>query len=99
MSSDASSAPFRLAASAGPRDILLACLLLGSIVAAGAIVVSALLLALEGYSALPFWDQWEFISPAAILGRFFEQHNEHRILLTRLITLLDQTAFGGRNLF
>ncbi len=33
-----------------------------------------------------------------IFRRYFEQHNEHRILLTKLIMLLDETVFGGSNL-
>lgn len=94
MSSEASPARFRFATARSSRT-LLACVLLGSIAATGIIVGAALLVAFDAYSALPFWDQWQFISPAVILARLFEQHNEHRALLTKLITLLDEDAFGG----
>ncbi|HMK80978.1 MAG TPA: hypothetical protein VK438_15090 [Xanthobacteraceae bacterium] len=78
---------------------LISMLLVLSLFATTAIVLSALAVAFDAYSALPFWDQWDYLSPDAILGRSFEQHNEHFILLTKLITLIDETAFGGRNVF
>jgi hypothetical protein len=86
-------APLRLGV-VSSVPVLLGCGALAAIV----IACAALFIAVHGYSALPFWDQWEFISPAAIRDRFFVQHNEHRILLTRLIILLDQTVFGGSSL-
>jgi hypothetical protein len=77
---------------------IISILLLLSFFATLAIVLSALVVVFDAYSPLPYWDQWEFISPAVIFRRYFEQHNEHRILLTKLITLVDQTVFGGSNL-
>jgi hypothetical protein len=94
-SAEASPVRFRFAASLGPKSTLLVCTLLGSIILAGVIVGAALFAIFDAYSALPFWDQWQFISPAVILAKLFEQHNEHRALLTKLITLLDEEAFGG----
>jgi hypothetical protein len=73
-------------------------LLLLSAAAAFVIVLCGIAVLFDAYSALPYWDQWEYISPAVIFRRYFEQHNEHRILLTKLIMFTDQAVFGGSNL-
>lgn len=83
-----------------PREARLMSLLLWlSIGAASAIVLSAIFVVFDGYSALPFWDQWGYVSPADIRSQFLSQHNEHRILLSKLIMLVDEIAFGGANKF
>lgn len=57
------------------------------------------------YSPVPFWDQWDgglafylraLQNPATA---FFEQHNEHRLVVPNLIFFADVRYFGGRNVF
>lgn len=57
------------------------------------------------YSPIPWWDQWDGVVDfymrlhSTPLKALFEQHNEHRPFLSRLIFLIDIHYFGGRNLF
>jgi len=72
-----------------------------------AVTISALAIAggIINFSRVPFWDMWDgtlgFIqrfddnATHALLG----QHNEHRIVLTRLLFLLEYKVFGGGGLF
>jgi len=54
------------------------------------------------YSGVPFWDEWngslEFISKFNFenLNSIFAQHNEHRIVLFRLIALFDYYVINGQ---
>lgn len=56
----------------------------------------------NAYSGVPFWDEWngslEFISNFGLdnLGSIFVQHNEHRIILFRLISLFDYHLLNGQ---
>jgi hypothetical protein len=58
----------------------------------------------RGYSALPWWDMWDYWvwylkpHPAPLLN-LFAQHNEHRIAVARLFFLADQGFFQGRAIF
>lgn len=52
-----------------------------------------------GYGPLPFWDQWERVTPGQHISRIFQPHNEHRIILPTLFFILDSGVFAGRNLF
>ena len=71
----------------------------------GAIALAALALAavggLLGYSAVPYWDMWDghlafFLDlPEAGPGLWWSQHNEHRILLARLLFYADLQWFDG----
>ena len=79
---------------------------LGIMCAAAVLIV---LLAFAGgvlqFSSIPFWDMWN--GTLGFVQRFeddprgalFEQHNEHRIVLTRLLFLLEYKVFGGSSLF
>ncbi|SDI07151.1 hypothetical protein SAMN04487926_111238 [Paraburkholderia steynii] len=55
------------------------------------------------YSPLPFGDQWDgtigFYMRAVQhpWQAFFEQHNEHRLVISRLVFFPDVRYFGGRN--
>lgn len=56
------------------------------------------------YSPVPFWDMWD--GGIRLLLNFPEQpdlvlsqHNEHRLVLTRLTVLADYYLFGGRHVF
>jgi hypothetical protein len=78
----------------------------------GALLIFAIgmfLLAIYGgeknFHSLPFWDSWGgqllFIMDFQD-GKYSELwslHNEHRIILTRLLFLIDQYIFGGLNIF
>ncbi|WP_273243088.1 hypothetical protein [Hyphomonas atlantica corrig.] len=79
---------------------------LGIICAAAVLIV---LLAFAGgalqFSRIPFWDMWD--GTLGFVQRFeddprgalFGQHNEHRIVLTRFLFLLEYKVFGGSSLF
>ncbi|MEM9572681.1 MAG: hypothetical protein AAF996_14535 [Pseudomonadota bacterium] len=58
-----------------------------------------------GYSPIPYWDMWgatlQFVQrfdddPFRLL---FSQHNEHRIVLSRLLFLVDYHVFDGASAF
>lgn len=57
------------------------------------------------YSPIPFWDMWngtvEIVAriDEGDLGAWIELHNEHRIIISRLLFWLDEHWFGGRNIF
>ncbi len=61
-------------------------------------------LTVRTYMPCPFWDEWSEISPVAhgagfsSWGWLWSQHNEHRILITRLLLLADLQFFGGKNI-
>ena len=70
--------------------VLIACSIIGGVI---------------GYSPVPYWDMWggtvRFVQtfnedPARLL---FSQHNEHRIVLSRLLFLVDYYVFGGTSTF
>jgi hypothetical protein len=72
---------------------------------ATAFVVLAITGTTRMYSPVPFWDMW-----GATLGFYiaindgaswlwWAQHNEHRILLSRLLFWLDYRFFGGLSVF
>jgi hypothetical protein len=56
----------------------------------------------NAYSGVPFWDEWNgslaFISnfTPENLGSIFVQHNEHRIILFRLIALFNYHVLNGQ---
>lgn len=67
-----------------------------------AVAICSVALALRTYSPCPFCDAWEIATDIA-RGRMswvwlWSQHNEHRIVIPRLLTWLDWTLFGGRNI-
>ncbi|WP_321913594.1 hypothetical protein [Paraburkholderia sp. J11-2] len=57
------------------------------------------------YSPIPFWDQWNGSIGLYVKiregdwGALWAQHNEHRIVFSRLLFLLDYWVFGGVNIF
>jgi hypothetical protein len=68
------------------------------------IVVNTLNAVRRAYKTVPFWDAWAFVEDLAAfrshsvgLSFLFRQHNEHRIVLPRLILWLDFVffKFGG----
>ena len=61
--------------------------------------------AVRAYSPVPYWDMWSgylpFLDQAASgdWTVWWRQHNEHRILLTRLLFWMDLRWFGGASWF
>ena len=57
------------------------------------------------YSPVPFWDMWDgtlgFIVSVSQgnTDAWFAQHNEHRIVLSRLLFWIDYRLFGGQSSF
>lgn len=67
-------------------------------------LLSAIALTGRTYMPCPFWDEWVFVNAVAE-GRgllswdwLWSQHNEHRLLITRLLILADLRLFGGKNI-
>lgn len=81
--------------------------ILGLTIAAASLTI--VLLALVGgvlhYSPIPFWDMWDgslsFYMDLQGGNReaLVRPHNEHRIILSRLLFLLDFELFGGKSAF
>ncbi|CAE6706608.1 hypothetical protein LMG22931_01059 [Paraburkholderia nemoris] len=66
------------------------------------VVVSCVIGVVGNYSPVPYWDQWDgslggYMRFADHWSVLWEQHNEHRLLLPRLIFWTDIRWFGGRN--
>lgn len=67
-------------------------------------LASAVALTIRIYMPCPFWDEWSEINPVANGAGFsswswlWSQHNEHRLLLTRVFLLVDLRVFGGKNI-
>jgi hypothetical protein len=69
----------------------------------GSIFVSAYMV-FTTYSALPHWDEWALFDHVATGGGWslpwlWAQHNEHRILTTKALFLLDVEFFHGTQVF
>ena len=62
------------------------------------VLASSTFLAFRGYSALPFWDQWQYVGPDAISESIFRFHNEHRAFISKLLFLADARFFDSRNI-
>lgn len=60
---------------------------------------------IHAYSPVPFWDMWDGYLPVADQAAsggwwvWWHQHNEHRIVLSRLLFWLDLRWFGGSSWF
>ena len=66
------------------------------------VVFTTTLMVIHGWSAIPYWDQWnELIFSAKQLFSpwIYSQHNEHRILFPRLVFAIDTFAFAENNKF
>ncbi len=55
----------------------------------------------RNFSPVPFWDQWrgyiDFYMHADGWSAYWAPHNEHRIIVSKLIFWADNRWFGGRN--
>ena len=75
----------------------------------GAYVIFMVFIAIFGgaylYSPIPYWDMWggylDFFLRVnnGDYGVWWSQHNEHRIILSRLLFWLDLKWFGGVSIF
>lgn len=69
------------------------------------IVLLAMIGGVLNYSPVPYWDMWDgqlgfFMRfSAGDWSALWAQHNEHRIVLTRLLFWLDLELFGGNSVF
>ncbi len=68
-------------------------------------IVLALIGGINNYSPIPFWDMWDgYLDPYInfIQGDYltlFAQHNEHRIVVSKLLFFIDLHYFNGASLF
>jgi hypothetical protein len=51
------------------------------------------------YTPMPRWDDWVEVTAAQQLHRSFIQHNEHRLVTSRLFFAMDELLFRGRSQF
>lgn len=49
------------------------------------------------YLPVPYWDQWYYVTPAQTLSSLWKQHNEHRLVLYKLISAADMLLVSGRH--
>ncbi len=67
------------------------------------ILITSLIIVHNAYSPLPLEDSWSVWQLYKQYGSYsvflFWQHNEHRIVVTRLIYVIDHFVFHGRSLF
>jgi len=72
---------------------------------AGAFSGLAVIGGIRSHTPVPFWDMWngylEFYTDLATIGpsAFFEQNNEHRVILSKLLFYIDLTYFAGLSQF
>ncbi len=66
-------------------------------------ILFAAALTVRSYMPCPFWDEWDFIRDIANGANalnwhwLWSQHNEHRLVMTRLLIWFDVSLFKGRN--
>jgi len=69
------------------------------------LIVFSLIGGVQNYSPVPYWDMWgatlNFVRTfdEAPIAKLFALHNEHRIVLSRLLFLIDYNLFGGHHVF
>jgi|SRR5271157_1214470 len=67
------------------------------------ILITSLVIVHNAYTPLPLEDSWSVWQLYKQYGNYliflFWQHNEHRIVMIRLIYIIDRFVFHGRNLF
>ncbi len=63
------------------------------------VLASTLFMVARGYSAIPFWDQLQYVAPEDFAARYFHFHNEHGNFIQKFLLGLDANVFGARNVF
>ncbi|CAB3687643.1 hypothetical protein LMG3431_04696 [Achromobacter pestifer] len=72
---------------------------------AAAMTVLAVIGAIRMYSPIPHWDMWDgtlqfyLDVQDGVASAWWRQHNEHRVLLSRVLFWLDYRYFGGISIF
>ncbi|WP_164263072.1 hypothetical protein [Stenotrophomonas maltophilia] len=89
---------------AGLRSLLRQPAMLLGLALALLYAVLAVLAGKHGYSPVPFWDMWDgtlgfYLRQQSDLSAWWAQHNEHRIILARLLFFIDLKYFGGHAVF
>jgi hypothetical protein len=69
-----------------------------ALVLAGWTIATTLYCVYSLFVPIPFFDEWEYVSPAVIWRYLFEQHNEHRIVFQRFVILADFYFANGTEL-
>lgn len=68
-------------------------------------VLLAVIGGVRGYSVVPYWDMWDgyidFFTKVSggDISVWWSQHNEHRIVLTRIFFIIDFYLFSGTGVF
>lgn len=93
-----------LAQPSGPRTVSAPqWLTRGFMIAALLAVLSAMLGAYRAYTPVPVGDMWDGLASAVIMSEdtstWWALHNEHRIILSRILFWLDLSVFGGTGKF
>lgn len=93
-----------ISASLGRQDFRRFALFAAALLAA-AFVGLAIIGVVGIFSPVPFWDMWDgglafyLATSSGDYGLWFAQHNEHRIVLSRLLFWLEYHVFGGMAVF
>ncbi|MFG1421645.1 hypothetical protein [Roseixanthobacter liquoris] len=75
--------------------VLLYVLTFIALLCAALVVLTTLRAMYDAYIPLPFMDQWAVVSVQDCIDQLFSQHNEHRIVVFRLISILDHMLSHG----
>jgi hypothetical protein len=59
------------------------------------VVATGVIIGIIAWAPTPIWDQWDAIAPEQLAGKLFAPHNEHRIIMSRLIFWADITLAQG----
>ena len=89
----------------GTHTLLHKTLLLAAVGTALYFVLTTLIGMINSYTPVPFWDMWGGTLGFYIAHRdgelsiWWSQHNEHRIVLSRILFWLDYELFSGNSVF
>jgi hypothetical protein len=89
----------------GTHTLLHKTLLLAAVGTAIYFVLTTIIGMINSYTPVPFWDMWGGTLGFYIAHRdgdtsiWWSQHNEHRIVLSRILFWLDYELFGGNSVF
>ncbi|MCC7634087.1 hypothetical protein [Stenotrophomonas rhizophila] len=66
--------------------------------------VFGIIAGIRAHSPVPFWDMWDgslgfYMNQQTDPSAWWAQHNEHRIILARILFFLDLQYFGGQAVF
>lgn len=64
-----------------------------------AIAATTALMIVRAYLPVPLFDQWAELTVANHWSHLFRPHNEHLLLIPRLLFIVDKAIFGGTSVF